>query len=371
MRRSGGDGSRDESASRPVLRDGIVRSPSDRFLRACRHEPVDVTPIWFMRQAGRSQPEYRALRERFSLLEIVRRPDLCAEVTLRPVQQLDVDAAVLFADITVPLLAMGVGLELVEHTGPRVHAPIRDSSGAAALRPFEIDETVAALTEAIRLIRRAAQVPLIGFAGAPFTLAAYLVEGGPSRDFPLTRAFMHQEPQVWGELMNRLTHGIVAYLQAQIRAGVQAVQLFDSWVGCLSPHDFVSNVAPYSARVLAAVAAAGVPSIHFGTNTAGLLELMAASGGDVIGVDWRVDLGVAWQRIGVHRGIQGNLDPVLPIADVTVMVERARTILEQAAGRPGHIFNLGHGVHPQTPPNHLRRLVAFVHEYRVREPAPR
>ncbi len=371
MRRSGGDGSRDESASRPVLRDGIVSGLSDRFLRACRHEPVDVTPIWFMRQAGRSQPEYRALRERFSLLEIVRRPDLCAEVTLRPVQQLDVDAAVLFADITVPLLAMGVGLELVEDTGPRVHTPIRESSGVAGLRPFEIDETVAALTEAIRLIRRAAQVPLIGFAGAPFTLAAYLVEGGPSRDFPLTRAFMHQEPQVWGDLMNRLTHGIVAYLQAQIRAGVQAVQLFDSWVGCLSPHDFVSNVAPYSARVLAAVAAAGVPSIHFGTNTAGLLELMAASGGDVIGVDWRVDLGVAWQRIGVHRGIQGNLDPVLPIADVTVMLERARTILEQAAGRPGHIFNLGHGVHPQTPPNHLRRLVAFVHEYRVREPAPR
>ncbi len=371
MRRSGGDGSRDESAPRPVLRPGIVSRPSDRFLRACRHEPVDVTPIWFMRQAGRSQPEYRALRERFSLLEIVRRPDLCAEVTLRPVQQLDVDAAVLFADITVPLLAMGVGLELVEDTGPRVHTPIRESSGVAGLRPFEIDETVAALTEAIRLIRRAAPVPLIGFAGAPFTLAAYLVEGGPSRDFPLTRAFMHQEPQVWGDLMNRLTHGIVAYLQAQIRAGVQAVQLFDSWVGCLSPHDFVSNVAPYSARVLAAVAAAGVPSIHFGTNTAGLLELMAASGGDVISVDWRVDLGVAWKRIGVHRGIQGNLDPVLPIADVTVMLERARTILEQAAGRPGHIFNLGHGVHPQTPPNHLRRLVAFVHEYRVREPAPR
>jgi uroporphyrinogen decarboxylase len=348
-----------------------VNNPSGRFLRACRHEPVDVTPVWFMRQAGRSQPEYRALRERLSLLEIVRRPDLCAEVTLRPVQQLDVDAAILFADITVPLLSMGVGLELVEDTGPRVHAPIRESSGVTALRPFEIDETVAALTEAIRIIRRATPAPLIGFAGAPFTLAAYLVEGGPSRDFPLTRAFMQREPQVWGDLMNRLTQAIVAYLQVQIRAGVQAVQLFDSWVGCLSPHDFVGNVAPYSARVLAAVAAAGVPAIHFGTNTGGLLELMAAAGGDVIGVDWRVDLGEAWRRIGLHRGIQGNLDPVVPLADVTVMLERARTILEQAASRPGHIFNLGHGVHPQTSPSHLRRLVAFVHEYRVREPAPR
>jgi uroporphyrinogen decarboxylase len=182
---------------------------------------------------------------------------------------------------------------------------------------------------------------------------------------------MQREPQVWGDLMNRLTQAIVAYMQVQIRAGVQAVQLFDSWVGCLSPHDFVGNVAPYSARVLAAVAAAGVPSIHFGTNTGGLLELMAASGGDVIGVDWRMDLGEAWRRIGLHRGIQGNLDPVVPLAEVTVMLERARTILEQAAGRPGHIFNLGHGVHPQTSPSHLRRLVAFVHEYRVREPAPR
>jgi uroporphyrinogen decarboxylase len=348
-----------------------VSSRSDRFLRACRHEPVDVTPVWFMRQAGRSQPEYRALRERYSLLEIVRRPELCAEVTLRPVQQLDVDAAVVFADITVPLLAMGVGLDLVEDMGPRVHAPIHDSSGVSALRPFAIDETVAALTEAIRLIRQAAPVPLIGFAGAPFTLAAYLVEGGPSRDFPLTRAFMHREPQVWADLMSRLTEGIVAYVQAQIAAGVQAVQLFDSWVGCLSPRDFMDKVAPYSARVLAAVDASGVPSIHFGTNTAGLLELMAASGGDVIGVDWRVDLGEAWRRVGLHRGIQGNLDPVVPLADVTVMLERARMILEQAGGRPGHIFNLGHGVHPQTLPNNLRRLVAFVHEYRVREPAPR
>lgn len=348
-----------------------MTSPSDRFLRACRHQPVDVTPIWFMRQAGRSQPEYRALREQHSLLEIVRRPELCAEVTLRPVEQLEVDAAILFADITVPLMAMGVGLDLVEDMGPRVHAPIRDSVGVAALRPFAIDETVAALTEAIRLIRRASPVPLIGFAGAPFTLAAYLVEGGPSRDFPLTRALMHREPQVWADLMNRLTDGVVAYVQAQIRAGAQAVQLFDSWVGCLSPHDFVRCVGPYSTRVLAAVAAAGVPSIHFGTNTAGLLEPMAATGGDVMGVDWRVDLGEAWRTIGWHRGIQGNLDPAVPLADVSVMLEGARLILEQAASRPGHIFNLGHGVLPQTPPSHLRRLVAFVHEYRVREPAPR
>jgi uroporphyrinogen decarboxylase len=348
-----------------------MTSASDRFLRACRHEPVDVTPIWFMRQAGRSQPEYRALRERYSLLEIVRHPDLCAEVTQRPVQQLQVDAAILFADLTVPLLAMGVGLDLADEIGPRIHHPIRTASDVAALHPFEIDDTIAALTEAIRLIRRAAPVPLIGFAGAPFTLASYLIEGGASRDFAQTKSVMHRAPQAWAALMAHLTEGTIAYVQTQIRAGVQAVQLFDSWVGCLSPLDYVRYVAPYSARVLSAVAAAGVPSIHFGTNTAGLLEEMTAVGGDVIGVDWRVDLADAWRRIGWHRGIQGNLDPAVLLADETVMLEHARTILEQAGGRPGHVFNLGHGVLPQTPQSHMQRLVSFVHEYLVREPAPR
>ncbi len=348
-----------------------MTEPSDRFLRACRREPVDVTPIWFMRQAGRAQPEYRALRERYSLLEIVRHPEVCAEVTLRPVQQLGVDAAIVFSDITVPLLAMGVQVALVEDAGPRVHQPVRAQADVDALRPFEIDDTVGALTEAIGLIRRATPVPLIGFAGAPFTLASYLVEGGPTRDFLQTKSLMYRAPQVWAALMDQLTEGTVAYVQAQIRAGVQAVQIFDSWVGCLSPHDFVRHVAPYSARVLAAVATAGVPSIHFGTNTAGLVEGMAAAGGDVIGVDWRIELGEAWRRIGWHRGIQGNLDPAAVLADEAVMLERARTILEQAAARPGHIFNLGHGVLPQTLPSRLQRLVAFVHEYRVREPATR
>lgn len=344
----------------------MTDSQDSRFLRACRCGPVDRTPVWFMRQAGRAQPEYRALRERYSLLEICRHPDLVAEVTLRPVEQWGVDAAILFADITLPLLPMGVRFDLEDGGGPRMHRPVRTPADVDALHPFAIDDTIAAILDAIRLIRKASPAPLIGFAGAPFTLASYLIEGGPSREFVATKTVMLREPALWHALMTRLTDAAIDYLRAQVDAGAQAVQLFDSWVGCLSPDDYARAVAPYSRRIFEAVAQTEVPAIHFGTGTAGLVDAMARAGGDVIGVDWRIDLADAWARIGA-RGIQGNLDPAALLAEWDVVRDRARRVLEQAAGRPGHIFNLGHGVLPQTPPEMLHRLVEFVHTAPVQE----
>ena len=332
---------------------------NDRFLRACRRQPVDRTPVWFMRQAGRAIPEYRAVRERHGLVEITRQPDLCAEVTLQPVRRLGVDAAILFADITLPLMGMGVEVDLREGVGPVIGAPLRDAAAVDRLAPFDPDEHVAPLLEAIRLIRKAAAVPLIGFAGAPFTLASYLIEGGPSREFLQVKAFMHGEPGAWQRLMERLTDATIAYLVAQVAAGAQAMHLFDSWVGCLSPYDYRAAVLPHMHRLLAALPA--VPAIHFGTNTAGLLELMAEAGGDVIGVDWRVSLDAAWARIGA-RAIQGNLDPAVAAGPFEVARRQAEAILRAAGGRPGHIFNLGHGVLPHTPVDNLRRLVDLVHD---------
>jgi len=339
---------------------------SDRFLRACRLQPVDRTPVWFMRQAGRSQPEYRALRERYTLLEICRHPELVAEVTLRPVQQLGVDAAVLFADITLPLEGIGVAFDLEDGRGPRIHEPIRDEAQVTALHSLALTPTVAAVLEGIRLIRTASTVPVIGFAGAPFTLASYLVEGGPSREFLRTKALMHQRPEVWSALLDRLAEMTAAYLRLQVTAGVQAVQLFDSWVGCLSPTDYAAFAAPFTRGVIERVAPLDVPIIHFGTDTSGLLPLMAKSGGDVIGVDWRIALDDAWRRIGSAQGIQGNLDPAVLLSAHAVIESRAADVLARAGGRPGHIFNLGHGVLPETPQDHLRRLVDFVHAYEVR-----
>ena len=343
-----------------------VAVASDRFLRACRLQPVDRTPVWFMRQAGRSQPEYRALRQRYTLLEICRHPELVAEVTLRPVQQMGVDAAVLFADITLPLEGIGVAFDLEDGRGPRIHHPIRSETEVAALRAFAQTPAVAAVLEGIRLARAASSAPVIGFAGAPFTLASYLVEGAPSREFLLTKALMHQRPEVWRALLDRLAEMTAAYLILQVTAGVDAVQLFDSWVGCLSPTDYAAFAAPYTRAVCERVAHLGIPIIHFGTNTAGLLPLMAGAGGDVIGVDWRIALDDAWSRIGPARGIQGNLDPAVVLADPAVLESCAADVLGRAAGRPGHIFNLGHGVLPDTPQDHLRRLVDFVHAYEVR-----
>jgi len=341
----------------------------DRFLRACRREPVDATPVWFMRQAGRALPEYRAIRERATLLEITRDAALCAEVTLQPVRRLGVDAAILFADITTPFAGLGVDFDIREGVGPVIERPVRTAAAVAVLRPFEPEASVAPLLEAIRLVRAESPVPLIGFAGAPFTLACYLVEGGPSRDFVRTKTLLHGEPETWDRLMAVLTEMTVRYLSAQVAAGAQAVQVFDSWVGGLSPLDYERAVAPWMHRLFTAVGELGVPSIHFGVGTAGLLRLQAAAGGDVVGLDWRIALADGWSLVG-ERGVQGNLDPVLLLGSFDGVAESARWILDQAAGRPGHVFNLGHGVLPATDPDDLARLVDLVHTHTSHDRAP-
>ncbi|HJR52958.1 MAG TPA: uroporphyrinogen decarboxylase [Gemmatimonadota bacterium] len=332
-----------------------------RFLEACRAEPVDRTPVWFMRQAGRALPEYRAVRERHGLLQITRIPDLCAEVTLQPVERLGVDAAILFADITLPFEGLGFAFEIREGVGPVVFEPISSARDVGRLRRFEPEEWVAPLLEAIGLVRERSPVPLIGFAGAPFTLASYLVEGGPTRTFQKVKAFLHAEPRAWESLMHGLVDATVAYLRAQATAGAQALQIFDSWVGALSPHDYRASVAPHMRRLFAALPA-GVPTLHFGTGTAGILPLMAEAGGDVIGVDWRIDIDRARQAVG-GRPVQGNLDPAVAAGPWEAAAVQARAILAAVAGRPGHVFNLGHGVLPHTPVNNLRRLVELVHEW--------
>ncbi|MFO7173079.1 MAG: uroporphyrinogen decarboxylase [Bacillota bacterium] len=334
---------------------------NDVFLRACRREPVPYTPVWFMRQAGRYQPEYRAIREKYSLLEICRQPELAATVTLLPVRQLGVDAAILFSDIMIPLGGVGVEFEIRESVGPVVHQPIRTLAQVEALRPLEPEESLPYVLEAIRILRRELEVPLIGFAGAPFTLASYLVEGRPSRNFVHTKAMMYRAPEVWRALMNRLTEMVVTYARAQVQAGAEAIQIFDSWVGALAPEDYRTYVLPHMQRLFAGLRDLGVPVIHFGVGTGSLLELMREAGGDVIGVDWRVPLDQAWERVGHDRAVQGNLDPALLLAPPEVLAERTRGILRQAGGRPGHIFNLGHGVLPETPPDALRRVVEIVH----------
>jgi uroporphyrinogen decarboxylase len=337
--------------------------PVARYLRAAGRLPVDATPVWFMRQAGRSLPEYRAVREHATLIEITRDAALCAEVTLQPVRRLGVDAAILFADITTPFAGMGVAFDIVEGRGPVLERPVRTAADVAALVPFEPVRDVAPLLEAIRLIRAASPVPLIGFAGAPFTLACYLVEGGPSREFVRTRTLMHADPGTWSMLMNVLTDTTARYLAAQVEAGAQAVQVFDSWVGGLSPFDYARSVAPWMAQLFERLAGLGVPSCHFGTGTAGILRQQAAAGGDIVGLDHRISLADGWALVG-DRAVQGNLDPVLLLGPFDAVADAARWILEQAAGRPGHVFNLGHGVLPATDPDDLRRLVDLVHESR-------
>jgi len=338
---------------------------NDRFVRACRREPVDATPVWFMRQAGRSFSAYRTLRERYGILELAKTPDLCAEVTLMPVRELGVDAAVLFADIMLPLEPMGVDLRIEPDVGPTIDRPIRSPADVQALRPFDPEQVSFAL-DAIRLVRREldGKAGVIGFSGAPFTLACYLIEGRPSRDYAVAKAFMYREPEAWHGLMERLSAMVSAYLRAQIDAGAEVVQLFDSWVGGLGPADYAAFVQPHVRRIF--VALDGVPTIHFGTGTTALLELMADAGGDMIGIDHRVSLADAWRRIGPDRGIQGNLDAARVLAGWEATEAGARTVLAEAAGRPGHVFNLGHGVLPETDTGILRRLVDFVHEQTAR-----
>ncbi len=344
-----------------------------RFLRACRREPVDRTPVWFMRQAGRYMAEYRAIRAKHTLLEICSQPDLAAEVTLQPVRALGVDAAILFADILLPLIPMGIQLEFAAGEGPVIHNPVRTPADVAALRPVDPGESLGHVLEAVRLVRREldGHTPLIGFAGAPFTLASYLIEGGASRNYVKAKSLMYRNPQTWHALMGKLARIVADYLVAQVEAGAQAVQLFDSWVGALSPDDYREYVLPHSQLILREVSASGVPVIHFGTDTATLLPLMKEAGGDVIGLDWRTPLDWGWAQVGADSAVQGNLDPVALLAEAPrpELERRVRAILDQAAGRPGHIFNLGHGILPGTPVENVKAVVEMVHEYSVPEVA--
>ena len=341
-----------------------LRAVDPLLVRACRREPVERTPVWFMRQAGRSLPEYRDLRKEYGLFDIVARPELCAEVTLQPVRRHDVDAAVMFTDIMFPVLGMGVDVQLVDSVGPVVEQPIRTRADVDRLVVPEPAESVPTILEAVRLVRAGlrADQAVIGFCGGPFTVAGYLVEGKPSREFATVKTLMYREPSTWHALMEKLTETSARYVAAKVRAGADVIQLFDSWVGALSPADYEEFVAPYSARILAAV---GVPTIHFGTGTATLLREMAASGGDVIGLDWRIPLDRGWAEVGDEHGVQGNLDPAVLLAPWERIESETRDILERAGGRPGHVFNLGHGVPPHADPAVLRRLTEYVHEATV------
>jgi uroporphyrinogen decarboxylase len=333
---------------------------NDRFLKAARCQPVDATPVWFMRQAGRSLPEYRRVRERATLAEIVRDAALCAEVTLQPVRRLGVDAAILFADITTPLPGLGVGVEIVDGVGPVIAHPIRQRQDLHRLpEAFDVG-AVAPLLDAIRLLRRELEVPLIGFAGAPFTLASYLVGGGAEREAIALKRMIHREPELAAGLFERLTTMTIDYLGAQVDAGVQAVQVFDSWIGALGPFDYERAVAPHMRRLFEALAGLGVPTIHFGTGASGLLDQIGEAGGDVIGLDWRIALADGWARVP-GRAVQGNLDPAALLGPWEEVERQSRWILRQADGRDGHIFNLGHGVLPETDPDQLARLVDLVH----------
>ena len=337
---------------------------AERFRAACRHQPADATPVWFMRQAGRSFADYRALRERYEILTLAKTPELCTEVTLMPVNELGVDGAVLFADIMLPLEGMGVSLEIQPDLGPIIHHPIRGAEDVQRLGPLVPQEHVPFVLETIGLLRSEladGRAAIIGFGGAPFTLACYLVEGRPSRDYARAKSLMLREPEVWSALMDRLTDATIGYLTAQARAGADVIQVFDSWAGALSPQDYARSVLPWSKRIFTALREVGVPSIYFGTGNASLLELFAQAGSDLISVDWRVNLDEAWQRIGFEKGIQGNLDPVRPVAGWEAAQAGMRDVLTRAGGRPGHIFNLGHGVLPETNPEVLKRLVDAVH----------
>lgn len=339
-----------------------------RFMDACHLRQPDATPIWFMRQAGRCLAEYRELRKRYDILTMARTPELCAQITLMPVKEFGVDGAVLYADIMLPLEGMGVSLEIQPEVGPIIHYPIRTMQDVEKLRVVEAEEATPYVMEAVRLVRRELEgkQAVIGFSGAPFTLACYLIEGRPSRDYATAKALMYGQPEVWHSLMEKLTEVTARYLVAQIKAGVNVVQLFDSWVGALSPSVYRRFVFPYTQRIFQAVKATGTPAIHFGTSTGTLLETMTEAGGDVMCVDWRFDLDEAWKRVGYEHGIQGNLDPTLLLAPWETIEEGVKDVLRRAENRPGHIFNLGHGVLAPTDPEMLKRVVETVHTLSAR-----
>jgi uroporphyrinogen decarboxylase len=337
------------------------------FLAACRREPTSYTPIWLMRQAGRYMEDYRKVRAQYDFLDLCKRPDLAAEITVTPVERLGVDAAILFADILLVLEPMGVGLEYSKGDGPVIHRPVRNEKDVDGLKHFDPERELSFVYDAVKKIRKALgnKVPLIGFAGAPFTLASYLIEGSGSRNYVHTKKLFYNAPEAWQRLMERLAKVVAEYLNCQIAAGAQAVQLFDSWAGCLTPPDYEKYAAPHTKAVIDALAP-GVPVIHFSTGTAGALKQIRAAGGDVIGLDWRINLNEGWATVGHDVAVQGNFDPVALFASPKEIKLRAADILHRAAGHPGHIFNLGHGVLPETPVENVIALVNAVHELSAR-----
>ncbi len=339
------------------------RLASSPFMQALRRQENDYTPIWLMRQAGRFMPEYRAVRAKTGFLELCHNSELCAEVTVMAVNLLNVDAAIIFSDILLPLQSLGCGLEFVKGDGPVIHNPIRTVSDVEKLPKIDCRDSLSYVLEAVKAARRELpeNIPLIGFAGAPFTLASYLIEGGSSRNFEKTKRFMYTERRAWDQLMQHLSVIVSDHLNNQIEAGAQAVQIFDSWIGCLGQSDYIEYVLPHVARTISGIKK-GSPVIHFGTGTSALLELMKQAGGDVIGIDWRIDLAAAWAKVGYDRAVQGNLDPVILFAEKDEIRRRAEQILKQAGGRAGHVFNLGHGVLPETPFENVKYLVEVVHE---------
>ncbi|HEY3363810.1 MAG TPA: uroporphyrinogen decarboxylase [Symbiobacteriaceae bacterium] len=337
---------------------------NDRLLRAARRQPVDQTPVWFMRQAGRYQPEYRQVRQKYTLMEICEHPDVCAEVSLLPVTQLGVDAAILFSDIMTPLRGMGLKVDIVENVGPVFEKPITTAADVAAIPTLVAEEMVPYVLETIKILNRELEVPLLGFAGGPFTLASYMVEGKPSRDYRKVKTLMYSEPAVWAGLMEKLSDMVATYLVDQINAGCHAVQVFDSWVGNLNRPDYDQYVKPYMGKIIKAVKATDAPLILFGVHTGHLLESMAGLEPDVMGVDWKEEIDVAWNRVGPGCAVQGNLDPVAIFAPPAVLQAKVDDVLHRIGGRPGHIFNLGHGVMPNMTIASLQRVVEMVHSYK-------
>jgi uroporphyrinogen decarboxylase len=340
---------------------------TDRFLKACRREAVDVTPVWFMRQAGRYMADYRALRQRYSLLEICRIPDLAVAVTLQPVDVIEVDAAILFSDLLIPFTPMGLDFDFIKGEGPSIAHPVRCAADVDRLRSFEPREALPYVFETIRILRRELvdRVPLIGFGGAPFTLAAYAIEGGPSTTYARTKAFMYAQPAAWHRLCERFARTMVDYLTAQVEAGVQALQIFDSWAGALGRDDYREFAHPHTSRIFTEVQKLGVPVVHFGVGTAAILADMTDAGGDVIGVDWRLPLDEAWSIVGPDRAVQGNLDPTLLLGPRQRLFASADDVLRRAGGRAGHIFNLGHGILPNTPLELVQELARHVHQFQM------
>jgi uroporphyrinogen decarboxylase len=339
---------------------------NDRFLKSCRREPVDTIPVWLMRQAGRYMAEYQALRQKYSILEIIKTPELAVEVTMQPLNAFNLDAAIIFADILPLLEGMGLNLEFVKGEGPVIHNPIREPSDIEALQEPDPRESLAFTLNAVTLARQelSGRVPLIGFSGAPFTLASYAIEGGASRNYILTKTLMYEHPQAWHKLMDKLAWMVGEYLYAQAEAGAQALQLFDSWVGALAPVDYAEFVLPHAKQAISRAREAGVPVIHFSTGTTAMLELIKEAGSDVMSVDWRIELQKARRILGDAVALQGNLDPVTLFAPLPILKKRVAAILDQVKDHPGFIFNLGHGILPQTPVENVAALVDFVHTYR-------